>query len=181
MKVKNIITLACNFIGETEIADLIENQTEENVDEKVDEMVELFNIVRNEVVCEYMPSLENEEFEVKDFKLYYSSFKRKPLKIYSVEDKLTRRLKFRSFPEYLMVKAGKVNVTYSYQPKGVNLDDEIEESVPERVYAYGVAREYLMREGMFEDAEIFETRFKNSLKVLTQKSAVTVLAGRRWV
>lgn len=171
MKVKNILTLACNF---TDNEKLIEN-------EETEKMLECFNLVRSEVACEYMPICESEEFEIKDFKLLLSNFKRKPLQILSVKDRFGRNLRFKVFPEYLIVYGSKAKITYTVQPEKVGAEDEIEDSLPERVYAYGVAREYLMREGMFEDAEIFEVRFKNSLKVLLHKRSETVLPRRRWL
>ena len=178
MKVKNILSLACSFIGEEEIADLIETMPD---DERIAKLLKIFNLVRNEVASEFLPVLESEELDIKDFKLPFSAFKFKPLKIIMVKDRFGRKLKFRAFPDYLMVQASRAKVTYSYQPAEVNLEDEIDDNLPERVYAYGVAREYLMREGMFEDAEIFEVRFKNSLQVLLRKNSSTFLARRRWV
>ena len=178
MKVKKILALACSFIGEEDVVDLIDTMPE---DERVLKLLKIFNLVRNEVASEYMPLLESEDFEIKDFKLPYSAFKFRPLKIFMVKDRFGRKLKFRSFPDYLMTKASKAKVTYSYQPAESSVEDEIEETLPERVYAYGVAREYFMREGSFEDAEIFEVRFKNSLQVLARKESSTFLARRRWV
>lgn len=178
MKVKNIIKTACNFVGNDDIVTSIENGSQ---NERIDNILKLFNLVRNEVVSEYMPMLAREAFEVKDLKVSFSSFAKKPLEIMSVKDKLGRNVKYKSFPDHFMTQASKVFVTYSFLPEDATLEDEIEDCLPERVYAYGLARECLLQEGMFEDAEIFEIRFKNSLKIFTRKKSEIILPRRRWI
>lgn len=178
MKVKNIISLACSFTDNEDLADMILAETS---DPRIDEMVKLFNLVRNEVATEYMPMCAKEKIEVKDFKVSFSQFAKKPLEIKAVKNKRGRNVKFKVFPDYLFVQASECEITYSFQPEALNFEDEMEECLPERVYAYGLAREYLLKEGMMEDAQIFEVRFKNSLKILLRKKSEVVMPGRRWV
>ena len=49
-----------------------------------------------------------------------------------------------------------------------------------RVYAYGVASEFLLVDGVSEDAEIWEERFKESLFVLSRKRGEHKLPARSW-
>ena len=49
-----------------------------------------------------------------------------------------------------------------------------------RVLAYGTASEYLLVEGLSEDAEIWEDRFKRSLFMLSRKKGEHIMPRRRW-
>ena len=60
----------------------------------------------------------------------------------------------------------KVLVEYEYAPDKVGLDDEIcymEKDVPVRVIAYGVAAEYCITEGDFDQAVMWHKRYTDAI------------------
>ena len=183
MLVKDIIIKTCNFIGQDEIANkLKDNQAlSESEEQIVDELVEKFNLTREEIASEYQPILKSEEFEVKNFKLLFTSFSSSPLQIFSVKDKLGRNVNYKIFDDYIFVCGKNVVVIYSTFALPLSVNDEFSSTLPERVYAYGVAREYYFAKAHYEDANMWEGRFKGSLEILLRRQSQVVLPKRRWL
>ena len=69
MKVKDVIIKACDFIGEDELA--VAMQKAENITSEQNELKEkllkCFNLVREEIACEYQPIMQVEKFTIKNF------------------------------------------------------------------------------------------------------------------
>ena len=182
MQVKNVIKLACEMTDNNDLKDAIDNN--DLTDEQqvaVDCLVGCFNLINNEIASEYIPLLHKEIKKIQDFKVNFDDFSKKMLEIISIKDKLGRNVKYKLFDSYLMVKANEVEIVYSYLPENVSLSDEINSFLPERVYAYGIAREYLFLQSMFDDAQLWDSRFKNSLKVLTRKKGEIKMPKRSFL
>ena len=70
MTVKDIIKLVCEFVGEKEILSKL-NSTEavsytDREQEKLDLMVQCFNLVNQEIASDFLPFLTKEEIDVKN-------------------------------------------------------------------------------------------------------------------
>lgn len=183
MLVKDIIKLACDFTENQEIANVLENSgvLSEEQSQICDNLVKCFNLVNNEIASEYLPLIKMEELETKDFRIEFSQFKTSPHKIISVKSKSGRSVKFKVFENYLIAFANVVDVLYSVLPNKMTIDDEIDSTLPERVYAYGVAREYYFIQTLFDDALVWEERFKNTLQLLSRKQGEVIMPRRRWL
>ena len=183
MLVKDIIKLACNFTENDEIANAIKNNTTltENQEVVVDMLINCFNLVRNEIAVEYMPVLVRETLNATDFKIMISNFSNPILEIVSVKDAKGRNVKYKKFDDYIMVFANEVDIIYKTMPSALTISQTFLSTIPERVYAYGVAREYYFNQTLFDDAEIWEERFKNSLQILTRKKCEIKMPNRRWI
>ena len=182
MLVKDIIKLACKFTENDDIAQAITNN---NLSQEqslvVDCLVNCFNLVNNEIASEYLPYVKSEEIETNNFKINFSDFTSTFREVISIKDCYGNNVKYKVFDGYLMVFANKVTVVYACLPQALALSSEFDSLLPERVFAYGIAREYYFIQTLFDDADIWESRFKNSLKVLTRKKSEIVLPKRRWI
>lgn len=182
MLVKDIVMLACEFTENQDIKDSLENN---NLNDEqalvVESLTECFNLVNNEIACEYLPIVKVERIKGKDFKFNFDLLASKVLQVLEVRDSNGRRIKFRVFDDYFVAKAGEVEVFYSTVPKAYGLQENFVSVIPERVYAYAVAREYYFLRTMFDDADIWEERFKNSLQVLLAKKSTVIMSRRRWI
>lgn len=183
MLVKDIIIKSCNFICQDELANkLKENQSLSEAEEKmVADLVEKFNLTREEIASEYQPILKSQEFEVKNFKLPLNSFSSSPLQIFSVKDKLGRNVNYKLFDDYIFVCGKNVEVIFSTLALPLGIEDEFSSTLPERVYAYGTAREYYFANSHYEDANMWEGRFKGSLEILLRRQSQVILPKRRWL
>ena len=182
MLVKDVIILACEFTENNELAKSLSNN---NLDEDqsliVDSLVKCFNLVNNEICSEYMPLIKQEKVQMQDFKCQYSQLSNKVLDIISVVDRRGNKVKFKCFDNYFIAFANEVYVKYTYVSQDSHLEDEIFTTIPERVYAYGVAREFYFMQTLFDEADVWEERFKNSLSILTRKKNEIIMPRRRWI
>ncbi len=183
MLVKDIILKACVFTANDELANLVKESGEldEEMQNLLDKFVNCFNLVRNEIACEYEPLLKEEVIETQNGKVLFSSLKERVVDVVSVKDMNDFSLVFKNFDEYIEVNCPKVKIYYNAYPKVLTLEDEFNSTLPERVYAYGTAREYYFVESLYEDASIWDERFKNSLQNLIRKKSQTIMPAGRWV
>ena len=187
MTVKDIIKLVCEFVGEKEILSKL-NSTEavsytDREQEKLDLMVQCFNLVNQEIASDYLPFLTKEEIDVKNSILNFSELEKTVVNVYEVKNRFGTSLRFRLFPNYLEINGHAKSIVYSYLPDDKVLTDNVEmlNGLSARVYAYGVASEFLLIDGLSEDAEIWEERFKESLFVLSRKRGEHILPRRSWI
>ncbi len=182
-----VIKAACQFSDNDTLADKILSASDFDTDFTDEEKktltryLECLNYVQEEVASEFKPLKATETFKTENFKINFNAFKKIPLQILSVKDNRGGGVKFKVFPTYLMAFASEVEVTYGATPIKLDYDSQIEVDLPQRVLGYGVAREYYLRQGLTEDAEIYENRFKGSLKLILRKKAGTTLPRRRWL
>ena len=182
MYVKDIILKSCDFIGDEELYEEIVSQslTEEN-QKNVERLVKYFNLIRDEIAREYQPQLEVEKFVVKKFKLEFSSFAKQPIEIYSIKDRFGRNVNYKIFDGYIFVCGKEVEVIYSTTPEELTFEGEFNSSLPERLFAYGIAREYFFLNGQYDDANIWEGRFKGALQILLRRKSEVKTPRRRWI
>lgn len=184
MTVRDILKMVCEFVGERELSQKIADKAslQEREQQKVDLMLNCFNLVNQEIASEYLPFLQKEEVDITDGVLRFDSLKRKVINIYEIKNRFGVSQRFRNYPNFVEVFGKGKWVVYSFLPEDKAIDDEVEEfcGLTGRIYAYGVASEYLLVDGVSDDAEIWEERFKESLFVLSRKRGEHKLPTRRW-
>ncbi len=184
MKVKDIIILALDFCHEDSLASLLRTQEPSLTDEqqeKVNAMTRCFNLVYEELSSQYLPIIKTETVSTSDGKVLFSSLSQKVLDIVEVKNSHGRRIKFRKFDSYLFALASEVTVSYKTIPATLTDSGEFSCPLPERIFAYGVAREFFYLLGASDEAEIYDNRFKDSLLVLLGKSKEIVMPARGWI
>lgn len=186
MKVKDILKNACLFIGEKELALALEAETpslEGKDEEKVDVLLRCFNLVNQEIASDYLPFLYTEKIDVNNSILSFEDLSKTLINVYELKGNFGKSVRYKLYPNYLEVFGRAKSITYSFLPSDFTLTDEFEfyNGLSARIYAYGVASEYLLCDGLSEDAEIWEKRFKESLFVLSRKKSETRLPKRRWL
>lgn len=186
MKVKEIIAYACGFIGEKEIAEKL-NQSgtvsySDKEQEKVNTLLRCFNFVNEEIASDYLPYLTTEEIDVKNSILNFSDLSKTLISVYAIKGSFGCNVRFREFPEYVEILGKAKSITYSFLPDKKDLEDEFVffNGLSARIFAYGIASEYFLVDGLSEDAEIWEERFKESLFVLSRKKSEIKLPKRKW-
>lgn len=185
MTVKEILKLVCSFVGEKDILNKFETGDSDftaREEQKVGSMVKCFNLVMQEIASDYLPQLTKEEINVENSILNFSDLSKFVVNIYEIKNRFGMNLKFRLFSNYVEIEGKAKTIVYSYLPDEKSLEDEVEFScgLTARVVAYGIASEFLLIEGISEDAEIWEERFKESLFVLSRKRGEHVLPKRTW-
>lgn len=181
MKVLDIIKLVCEFVGEKELFSklIVDEALNEKETEKVATMQRCFNLVNQEIASDFIPFLQKEQ--VCGSFINFETLSKKMISIFQVKNRFGINLKFKIFPNYVEVYGCAKTIIYSYFPDELSLQDDVQMfcGLCARVYAYGVASEYLLICGN-DDAEIWENRFKDSLFVLSRKKGEHILPKRRW-
>ena len=87
-------------------------------------------------------------------------------------------------PKYIEVKDGTYTVRYTCCPAKKQMDSASDYSgypVGERLMAYGVAAEYCLICGNFEESECWENRYKDEIERLRPHERTRDIRARRWV
>ena len=80
--------------------------------------------------------------------------------------------------------SGYVNITYSHFPAEVQENDQINDfktKLNERIFAYGVASEFLFIKGSVDDSSMWDTRFKRELLTLNRPGKSLHIPARKFV
>lgn len=183
MLVKDIIKLSCELLDMREVALKLENNevlTEEENTE-INELVKCFNLVREEIATEVLPIVKIDSVKTENLKVDFNKLASYPVSIIAVKDIYGRTVRHRVMEGYLIAFANEVEIWYSIKPEVLTLDSEFSSTLPERVYAYGVAREQYIKKSLYKDAEVWENRFKNSLEILEKRKTGVTIPRRRWL
>ena len=110
MKIKEILSLASFFRGNEETAGFIENGASSNAPDEqkeVDKLTKCYESIAREIASEYYALKKEEEFDVSDNKVKYSSFSLVPYQIISVKNQDGQKEEFSVLPTYVCCKNGK--------------------------------------------------------------------------
>lgn len=184
MTVLSIIKIVCDFVGESEL--ILKLSDEESLTavekDKVDKMIRCLNLVNQQISTDYIPNLVKEEVDFVD-KIFFSSLsKNNIIRVNEIRNRFSFKMKFKSYNDYVEFNGKAKTIIYSCLPEDVSaLDDEIQGNIPAYVYAYGVASEYLLMDGVSEDADIWQEKYKQALFMLTKSHGEHILPARSWI
>lgn len=150
--------------------------------EPANNLLACFNMVENALAVEYLPLYAEDEIFTETGAVFYEQLTQKPIRIVRVLDEGKNAMQYQIFPEYIKTQPGKITVRYTYAPKEKTLDDECDYrlEVYKSVLLYGTANEYCLACGRFEEAEIWEKRYRRALKDLYKMKPSIILKSRRW-
>ncbi|MBQ8885814.1 MAG: hypothetical protein IJY62_05560 [Clostridia bacterium] len=181
MTVKEVVLLAAEELGlgESVAAHLSGGAEGER---ETAELLRAFNLVENEIALDYLPLYSEEEIESETGVIRFDGLSRAAVRILRVCDEYGNKLPFRLFPEWLKTQAGKVKIAYTYSPKEKGLEDKSDyvlQASP-RLLAYGIAAEYSLTKGLFEEAAVWDKKYKDALTAAYRARPSRILRSRRW-
>lgn len=178
-----VLKIASQFCDDDELSKKITSSVDglnEAEKTKTLHLLECLNLVQDEIATEYLPLIAEEKVFFQECKLPFSSLQQGAVKILSVKNKWGHSVKFKVYPTYIICPVKEGWVRYIYRSQKLNLDSVLEVNAPARTLAYGVAREHFLAQGLDDDADLWEMRFKDSLQVLASKHN-GLIKGRRWL
>ena len=183
MKAYEVIKLACELC-EDDFADKLEDieniSFSEDEQKKIKKLLSLLDLVTSEAATE-RPLTCEETLKSENGKLMLKNLGEKLLSVVSIKNENGRRLNYKIFSSYISVEAESVKIRYTYLPKKATIDSEVETHLPLRILAFALAREICLSEGLNEDADIFEERYKAALSLLPSLKRRASVSGRRWL
>lgn len=186
MKIRDCIISASEYLGIDAIANYLEDGTPLTATEESEYHILLSSVkaVMHEIATEYIPLETTEEVTVAENKISYSDLSCKAIEIIKVK-KGSKSVYITSYFDGICVPcAGTYKVTYLRLPVSSELNDSLEwkdNRINSRNIGYGVAAEYCLRNGMLDDAVMWDKRYKDSLMASMVVKRELTVARRRWL
>ena len=133
-------------------------------------LVRCYNLIEHELATDYFPILEVDKFFNVDDKIYYKDFSRKGYMIKGVQDFRGDKVNYVLRLEYLELQknydGGTFFVKYYYTPDEKDFHSQCTYGVEYiNILKYGVASEYCLVTGDFEQAKIYNDKYKEIIKL----------------
>lgn len=182
MTVKEIILATAYELGIGEELNAYFSGTSNDAEAEAKSLLKCFNLVENEVALDYLPLLAEEELESDTGVIYYSSLSREAVRVLAVRDEWGNEIPFTIFPEYLKTQPSKVLVRYTYLPKEKAFESKSDFTLNAsvRLLSYGVAAEYALANGLFEEAAVWDKKYKDAIKAAYCSKPPRRIRSRRW-
>ena len=183
IKVNDTIIAAALELGIADKVRLFLEQNDETGKEITKQLLHCFNIVENELALDYLPLKAETEVESQTGVIAYSALPKNVVRILKVQDEWGNDVPFKIYPEYLQAQSGTFKVTYSYTPEEKELGEESDFTLfaSVRLFAFGMAAEYALMNGLYEDAAVWEKKYKDAIKRTYRLNVGKTVRSRRWV
>ena len=185
MTIKDIIKTAAVYLNLTDVIEYLDDTTvnpSAATLSKTDALTRLANLTVSELAASYVPMVCSEEVEAQDGKIVFANLTNNITRILTVKNQFGHDAEFKIFPEYIKVFGGRYTVEYEYAPANYGLTDTVgfKGKVTAALLGYGVAAEFCITEGRFEEAVLWRKRYTYGVeRVALPKSAV--IKGRCWL
>ena len=187
MKVKEIVSLALVFLDKEDLLDFKPFGEEEVIPElegkEIDHLLKCFNLVYNEVATAYLPLLKEEKVVFKNGVLPFDGLSKSLIEVKKLFSN-GKNIKYKIFEDGIHANVKEAVITYSYLPDELGFESDVflfGGKLPYRVLAYGLCFEYSVLAGLFDDANLWEGRYKDGLKLACSKKSDIVIPARRWL
>lgn len=181
--VKDVLKTAAELIGEEEL--LAEIGREGPSSEGLSLLLKCFNLIENEVAIDYLPLKNSEKLPFEQGELPYTKLSRPPVHLYRVIDAGGYDLRFKSYPDRIVLEepVPAATVVYAYAPheKTAEDDSDFPSGVSARLFAYGTAAEYLLARGKYREAALFDRKYREALTAAAGVRKKLSMRTRRWV
>ncbi len=189
MSTKQVLELTATFLGKEELLNCSyftgtsDDMTDEQ-EKELDMLLRCLNLVVSDISTEYLPIYREKDITFTDGIMMLSDIDTDLFQIVSLKDHYGNNIRFRIFDSHISANANYAHITYTVFAKNCTLSGDIDEfsvKIPDRVLAYGTAMEYCFISSLFDDAQIWESRYKSSLLTLSSKKHSVVMPKRRWM
>ena len=169
MLVKDIIKTTSSMLNREDVLDYLNDKTQDVGQDTlptINLLVNLLNLVVSELAGTFIPMIKSEEIKVNSNKIYYSDLEEKCIKVLCVYDDKGNKLDFEQSVEFIYVNADCAVVEYEFVPPNYDLESQIgykESDITSSALSYGLASEYCICKGSFEEAVMWHERYVNSI------------------
>ena len=182
MTVKDCMKLAAAELG---VEDALEGYFNDSINAgRAGKMLlQCYNLVENELALDYFPLTAEDEVQTNTGVVEFSALSYGATKIWAVTDGNGEAVKYRLFPKYVKTQPGKVKIRYSYAPGEKAEEDECEcaAAVSKRMIAYGMAAEFCLLTGLYEEADTWDKKYKGAIEAAYKGTPCKRISARRWV
>ena len=180
--VKEVLLACAQMLGLDDTVEYLNAPSQEKNAGETEELLRCFNIVENEVALDYLPLYAETEVETQTGAVQYACLPNAIVRVLRVCDEWGNSVPFKIFPDHIQTQSGKIKIAYTYAPESKALDGESDYTVQAsaRLFAYGVATEYSLAKGMFEEASVWDKKYKDAITAAYRSRPCRILRSRRW-
>ena len=183
MKVKDILLSAALKLGIAEGVKTYFDEGDNTYEQEALLLLDCFSTVENDLALNYFPLRAEDLLRTVTGAVQFSAFAHSPVRIISVKNDEGKEVEFSVYPQYLKTGAGTFQVTYTYTPDKVAIEDEgnFGIAVPENLIVFGVLAEFCIVQGRFEEGTIWEKKYKEAIERVYKLGTCTRLKSRTWI
>ena len=179
---KDLVRAAAELLSEESVLSVLDEGSEdEQAKQTLTVLSRCANSVYSEVAVEYVPVIAEDVVESEGKTVPYSALSRTAREVLCVRDEKGKRVPFDARLDGVWMPRGKMCVHYIAVPAKKTLEDSLDHRdglLDVRVLAYGVCAEFSMVSGMFEEALMWDKKYRDGLSGLMRRSAEIRLPKR---
>ncbi len=186
MTVKEVLEISAKQLGEQDALLLFCDKAPENTEyaeQTVKLLKQCYDLVTDEIACEFLPLKTTQRFNVNNNKILFSTFSKVPLKIVCITDENLNKCAYKVINDYLSVQNGVVEVTYEYRPEVQTLTEYanfVNGVIGAYVLCFGINAEFCFARGRYGESEKWREKFLSGIKNrIANKSAIKI-PSRSW-
>lgn len=185
MEVKCVLSLAAANLGREDLVAAIHDCAGEPFGE-VASLLRCYNLVENEIALDYFPLKREDRLCICGKFIPLARLRFAPVQILSVKDEQGTPLKFELRPARIFMphcSEKRVSVFYTYSPREKRFCErtELGGKISSRLLSFGVAAEFLLSNGQFSEAAVWEKRYHDALRAVNTLQKPLRIRSRRWV
>ena len=180
MTVKEILREAAQMLGLDDTVAYLDGEDEET--KEAVQLLRCFNVVENELALDYLPLYAETEIDTPSGIVLYSVLPHKIVRVLRVLDEHGEKVKYTLYPTQIKACVGKIKIAYTYAPCEKTLDEssDYQLQASKRLFAYGIAAEFLLGQGAFEQAAVWDKKYKDAITAAYQARPCKIMRSRRW-
>ncbi len=185
MLVTSILKTTAQMLGRADLAKYI--ATGETFDKAYSEreaesLLAAYNLVENEISVDYLPVYAEVTMESVGV-IMLEDVHPQNIAVLRVLDEYGRETPFTVRNGALFTQKGKVTIQFHVRPTPKSLSDEctFADAVTERLVVYGTACEYCLANGMYDEAVVWDKKYKDALAAACFERRSLRVPGRRWI
>lgn len=179
---------ANGWVGAENSADSTETAASSTATEKTaeerEDMLRVYNMITEELSCEYFPLYHEQTLTAQNGKIKLSSLKYPPLKIVSVREEASGNPINYGFSGGAITVESKngVVIKYTYAAQeSAETDDFIFTPAPGKfVVAYGMAAQLCLENGLIGEADIWQNKYDSAIRGRVAERRTLKIKPRRW-
>lgn len=187
MKVKDILINVAKIMELDQLYDYLTSTdmvASDDVNGCIEKLLLAINMTNSVIASQYVELTDVAYVQVYDGVIDYKNISDKNIiEIKDVTSFNGSPIEYKLCSNGIYVDDYMVNVKFSYFPSDVGLDDNIDyySKMNSITFAYGVIAEYLFLKGDFEESNIWDNKFKQTLSSIIRPKRNIVTPAKRWL
>ena len=188
MTTKQVLYLTATFLGKEDLLNCPyftgeEGEISAEDQKELDILNRCLNLIVSEISTDYLPIYKQKNVSFVNKELKLNSVDENIYQIVKIQNEYGSCVRFKIYDDTVKADVKKAIITYTSFADKCELGGDVENfsgKIADRVLAYGTAMEYSFISSLYDDATIWESRYKNALLIVSQKKHNVVMPKRGW-